>query len=98
MVRLEWNALRVGDKVLVHDPTDPAIQLRPGVVAMVQTVKGSNDIGVSVARESDRSGVLRPRRLAVHLDPLDPAEECWRCDAIVAETARPLEAAVAIAP
>jgi hypothetical protein len=54
MVSLEWNALRVGDKVLVHDPGDPAMQLLPGVVAMVQTKEGSNDIGVRVAPRRDR--------------------------------------------
>jgi hypothetical protein len=84
MVRLEWNALRVGDKVLVHDPGDPAMQLLPGVVAIVQTMHRSNDIGIRVASRSDRSSVLRPKRLAVHLDPRDTTEECWRCEDIAA--------------
>ena len=86
MMRLEWNALRVGDKVVVHDPTDPAMPLLPGIVALVQTTSGPNDIGVRVVSATDRPKVLWPTRLTVHLDPLDPAEECWRCDAIVAET------------
>jgi hypothetical protein len=88
MVRLEWNALRVGDKVLVHDPGDPAMQLLPGVVAMVQTKEGSNDIGVRVAPRSDRPSVLWPSRLAVHIDPQDTSEDCWRCDAIAAGRGR----------
>jgi hypothetical protein len=97
-MRLEWNALRVGDKVVVHDPTDPAMPLLPGIVVLVQTMSGPNDIGVSVASPSDRPGVLWPSRLTVHLDPLDPAEECWRCDAIVAETRLRRDAAGASAP
>jgi hypothetical protein len=99
MVRLEWNGLRVGDKVLVHDRSDPAMQLLPGVVAMVQTtVQSSNDIGVRVASRSDRLSVLRPSRLAVHVDPRDTAEECWRCDAIAAGAGRGRDAVMTSAP
>jgi hypothetical protein len=99
MVRLEWNALRVGDKVLVHDPSDPAMQLLPGVVAMVQTVQGSsNDIGVTVAPRSDRPSVLRPSRLAVHAHLRDTAEECWRCDAIAVLVGRGRDAVLTSAP
>lgn len=29
MVRLEWNALRVGDQVFVHDPSDADLRLIP---------------------------------------------------------------------
>ena len=84
MVRLQWNALRVGDRVLVHDPGDPAMQLLPGVVAMVQSLQGPNDIGFRVARRNGRLSVLRRSRLAVHSDPRDTTEDCWRCDAIAA--------------
>ena len=49
MLRLEWNALRAGDEVVVHDPGDPGMRLLPGVVTMVQTAKDSNDIGIRVA-------------------------------------------------
>jgi hypothetical protein len=99
MMRLEWNALRVGDKVLVHDPRDSAMQLLPGVVAMVQTMQGSsNDIGVTVAARRDRPSVLRPSRLAVHADLQDTAEECWRCDAIAALVGRGHDAVLTSAP
>ena len=95
MMRLEWDALRVGDKVVVHDPTDPAMPLLPGIVALVQSMSGPNDVGVRVASAGDRLSVLWPRRLTVHLDPLDPAEDCWRCEAIVAETKPRRDAAIA---
>jgi hypothetical protein len=78
MRKLEWNALHVGDEVLVHDQRDPGLALLPGTVALIDTASGSNDIGVRV---EDPRRVLRPARLAVHLAPLDSAESCWRCDA-----------------
>ena len=84
MLKLEWNALRVGDKVLVHDASDDDLRLVPGVVALVEPAKGSIDIGIRVARGHDVRRVVRPHRLAVHVDPLDLTEPCWRCDAIVA--------------
>ena len=85
MLRLEWNALRVGDKVLVHDANDAQLRLVPGVVAMVESAKGFDDIGIRTRFRPRRGGrVVRPRRLAVHLDPVDPTQSCWRCDAIVA--------------
>ena len=78
MRKLEWNALHVGDEVLVHDPRDAGLALLPGTVAMIDTATGSNDIGIRV--EGPRR-VLRPARLAVHLAPLDGTERCWRCAA-----------------
>ena len=84
MLKLEWNALRVGDKVVVHDASDDDPRLVPGVVALVETALGSIDIGIRVARGHDARRVVRPHRLAVHVEPLDLTEPCWRCDAIVA--------------
>jgi len=34
---LQWNALKVGDNVLVHDATRHVIRLLPGVVSVVDT-------------------------------------------------------------
>ena len=97
MLRLQWNALQVGDKVLVHDDADVSLRLQPGIVAMVQTARGSNDLGVRVTAVSGQVSVVRPSRLAVHLDPRDVTEECWRCDAIAARSGG-LEAAAASPP
>ncbi len=94
MMRLEWNALRVGDRVLVHDAVDPERHLLPGTVAVVETTAGaSNDVGVRVAYDAARTRVLRPKRLAVHLDPRDSTEDCWRCDSAVAGDAHGRRAA-----
>jgi hypothetical protein len=76
--------LRAGDRVLVHDDAAAWSPLLEGVVKMVQTKAGGNDIGVRVARPGGEHPVLRPPRLGVHLTPLDQAEDCWRCDAIAA--------------
>ena len=82
MVTVEWNSLRVGDAVEVHDATSPAMTLVPGVVAIVQIIKGSNDIAVRVTATDGTQTVVRPARLAVHLHPRNVAEPCWRCDDI----------------
>jgi hypothetical protein len=82
MMRLEWNALRVGDHVLVHDPRDAEGRLLPGVVVDVETLDGSHDLGIRVKAEREAAVVIRPKRLVVHQDPRDPSERCWRCDAI----------------
>ena len=37
MMRLQWNALKVGDNVLVHDATRHVMRLLPGVVTVVDT-------------------------------------------------------------
>jgi hypothetical protein len=98
VLRLQWNALQVGDKVLVHDDADISLRLQPGTVVMVQTAHGSNDLGVRVTGRSGQVSVVRPSRLSVHLDPRDATEECWRCDAIAARTASGLEGAGASSP
>lgn len=79
MLRFEWNALRNGTQVVVHDDGDRAEPLDPGVVSMVQTGPGNNDVAIAVLRAGVRA-VVRPSRHAVHLMPIDPAEPCWRCE------------------
>jgi len=79
-LKFEWNALRLGDKVFVHDPTDVDMRLLAGVVSIVETAKGSNDLAIRVHGEQAAPVVIRPARLTVHLDPLDPTQSCWRCE------------------
>jgi hypothetical protein len=78
---MQWNSLRVGNEVLVHDPRTTEMALLAGVVAMVQPLNGSNDIGIRVV-DGEGTVMLRPARLATHLAPLDATEQCWRCDAL----------------
>jgi hypothetical protein len=80
MMRLEWNALRVGSRVLVHDDADAEMALVPGRVAMIQTANGSNELAIRIWPAVGPTRVVNPRRLAVHLEQLDPDGHCWRCD------------------
>ena len=52
MLKLEWNALRVGDKVLAHDASDDDLRRFPGR-RPGGAVKGSIDIGIRVAEGYD---------------------------------------------
>jgi hypothetical protein len=83
MLLFQWNALRAGDRVMVHDDHDPELELHEGAVRLVQTRQpGANEIGIRL--DDPASEMLRPRRHAVHLLPIDPGFPCWRCDAIAA--------------
>jgi hypothetical protein len=80
VLRSHWNALEVGDRVLVHDPDDPVHGLVAGVVTAVDVTSGANEVDIKLAANGKASRVIRPRRLTVHSDPVDFDEECWRCD------------------
>ena len=81
MLRFDWNALRTGDDVLVHDPDTFEMALLPGVVAVVNSRRGQNDVGIRVFARG-RTDVVWPARLAVHRVPRDPNERCWRCETV----------------
>ena len=83
MTGLEWDGLRIGDRVLVHDDlsTVDDFPLHPGVVATVNRTTRSHAVGIRVATASGAATpILRPLRMQVHRDPHDPSEPCWRCD------------------
>jgi hypothetical protein len=80
--RFEWNALRVGDKVMVHDPGSIAMALVSGVVAAFNTLKGSNSVGIRIAATEGGAVIICPPRQAVHLPASDPTESCWRCETL----------------
>lgn len=85
MLRFEWNSLRTGDQVMVHDDLDPDLALHEGVVTLVETERRrANDVAIRI--EHPGRLVVRPRRHAVHLLPLD-RRSCWRCGAIAAHDA-----------
>ena len=78
MLGFQWNALRTGDHVMVHDDLDPGLELHQAVVKLVQTrPRGANDVTIWIDGHSP--SMLRPRRHACHLLPLDK-RSCWRCD------------------
>jgi hypothetical protein len=80
MLLFQWNALRVGDLVDVHDDKAVEFDIHRGVVSIVQT-RGQQANDVAVRLVDERGTVLRPRRDAVHLVPCQDATTCWRCSA-----------------
>ena len=79
MLVFQWNALRVGDQVRVHDDRAIDLALHDGVVALVQThPHKTNDVGIRLA--SDDGAIVHPWRHAVHLGQDDAHEGCWRCE------------------
>ena len=83
MLKFEWNALRPGDHVRVHDPRTAEMTLTAGVVTGVDTHKRVNGVGIRVGAPGDTQ-VLWPSPFIVHRDPRDPTEPCWRCDELAA--------------
>ena len=85
MLRFEWDALKPGDAVLVHNDDDPELALAAGSVVLVQSRGGAaNELAI---RMTSSAALVRPRRPAVHMAPLDRRFECWRCDASAARAA-----------
>ena len=86
MIRQEWNALQVGDHVFVHEDNDQQLAAVPGRVVVVDFAEGSNHVSIRISPARGKAVVVRPRRLAVHLEELDPDRRCWRCDTHVRAT------------
>lgn len=80
MIRAQWNALKVGDHVVVHDVDGDPMALVPGRVARIDAAAGSNDVVIRLTPERGPARHVTPSRLAVHLDAGDAAERCWRCE------------------
>jgi len=82
MLKLQWNALRPGDPVAVHDDATSHSPLSDGVVVRVQKAADSNDVAVQFNRTTAQERVVvHPHRWSVHQVPRDPTEACWRCEA-----------------
>jgi hypothetical protein len=80
MRKFHWNALRRGDHVLVHDASDAHLGLRAGVVTLVDTHRGGHDVGIRFTSGTSTVNTVRPGRFAVHFDPIDHDDDCWRCN------------------
>jgi hypothetical protein len=80
MLKFQWNALRRGDHVLVHDIDDPKLALRAGVVTLIDTQRSGRDVAIRYTTGTRTLRPVRPGRFAVHFDPLDDDDDgCWRC-------------------
>ena len=80
MNRLEWNALCIGDHVLVHDETGASRPLAPGRVTQVQRGQRANVVAIRIKVPGEQARIVQPRRLMVHLDSGEAIERCWRCE------------------
>ncbi len=80
MNRLEWDALRIGDHVLVHDETGASTPLAPGRVTQVQPGQRANVVAIRIKAPGEQARIVQPRRLMVHLDSGEVVERCWRCE------------------
>ena len=83
VLKFQWNALRRGHRVNLHDPASTGMTLIPGTVVMVGSHRGRGGVNVVGIRvDGDDGRIVRPSYLAVHLDPDDSTEPCWRCEEI----------------
>ena len=60
MLKFDWNALRIGDRVLVHDAESPQLTLLPGIVAVIDARKGAKRAGVRFTGSDDDRGIRCP--------------------------------------
>jgi hypothetical protein len=86
MLKDDWNGLRVGCKVLVHDHESDILSLIPGVVAAIDRRKAANRLGIRPTVAGNERKICWPTHVALHLDPPRPTEHCWRCDVVEAHT------------
>jgi hypothetical protein len=77
----EWNSLRPGDPVVVHDSADCcSARPRPGVVEVVWVRRPTNEIGILVATTTG-SRLVWPMREQIHERTFDGAAACPGCSA-----------------
>ena len=102
MLRFDWNGLRVGDRVVVHDPPfGTEFPLLAGTVGMVEpscSKRGANGVGIRVAADGGGHRIVWPSFLAAHHETPDPTEDCWRCAALAETAARQLVASAVAVP
>ena len=84
MIRFQWNALRAGDHVRVH--VDGGLE--DGTVVLVDSLTGSNGVGIRIAGPEGEDVVRWPSRLAVHDSDGSVDEPCGRCGAREASARR----------
>jgi hypothetical protein len=78
MLKFQWDSLRRGDTVFVHDAGDADLGLRAGVVTLVDVRPSGHDVGIRLTTGMRTGAVVRPGRFAVHLPAVDD-HGCWRC-------------------
>ena len=88
MLKFQWNALRIGDCVQVHDDSAAECRLIGGTVVTIETNRSkhaANSVSIRVI-DVEGSRVVLPSYFAVHLDPIHVDEDCWRCEELAKAT------------
>jgi len=80
MNRFDWDGLRLGDPVFVHDRTraDGPADRGDVIFVTVRSHRRGNEVGVKLDGDGT---VVWPSWNGVHRDAVAAAGECWRCDA-----------------
>jgi hypothetical protein len=78
MFEFQWNGLRVGDRVAVHNDRDDGFELTEGIVHIIEAHPHETNV-VAIRVDDGETPVQHPRRHAVHLLPLHGRPPCWRC-------------------
>ena len=63
MLKFQWNALRRGHRVNLHDPASAGMDLIPGTVVMIEACRsrgGVNGVGIRVEADNGVDRTVRP--------------------------------------
>ena len=84
MIQAEWNALQVGDAVLIHDGVADGAPLLAASVAEVDASQVPHSVGLRMTEPVPHGGgIAWPSRLRVHQVPRRSAAlQCRWCPAV----------------
>lgn len=81
MIRGEWNNLRVGDLVQVHEPAFPATAATTGEVERIRIrAHGTSEVAIRLF-DGERT-LVWPQLTTVHRSARPSTAACWRCRAL----------------
>lgn len=78
MLKFQWNALRRGDPVFVHDDSEPDLGPRAGVITLIDVRPRGPDVGTRLTTGTPTAPIVRPGRFAVQLATMID-DDSWRC-------------------
>ena len=79
MLRFQWDSLRRGDHILVHDVRTADLGLRPAVVELVDSSGPDATSPPATPTDPTPAGSFAPAASRSHPDPVTGAADCWRC-------------------
>ena len=81
MLPVQWNTLRVGDAVFVHESDGTLVSAVVAVVRRPDAEGDANDIAVRI-EDLDECAYMWPSSADVHSDPVEVSEACVQCGLI----------------